>query len=90
MATHSSTLARIPGTEEPDRLPSMGSHRVRHDWSNLVAEAAALVYTNLAASTSELYLSQSCFSHQGSETEREDIKVKEQEKSQSIFGTWFL
>ena len=30
MATHSSILAwRIPGTEEPSRLPSMGSHRVR-------------------------------------------------------------
>ena len=32
MATHSSTLAwRIPRTEEPSRLQSMGSHRVRHD-----------------------------------------------------------
>ena len=32
MATHSSVLAqRIPGTEEPSELPSMGSHRVRHD-----------------------------------------------------------
>ena len=32
MATHSSILAwRIPGTEEPGGLPSMGSHRVRHD-----------------------------------------------------------
>ena len=29
MATHSSVLAwRIPGTEEPGGLPSMGSHRV--------------------------------------------------------------
>ena len=32
MATHSSTLAwRIPRTEEPGRLQSMGSQRVRHD-----------------------------------------------------------
>ena len=32
MATHSSVLAwRIPGTEEPGGLTSMGSHRVRHD-----------------------------------------------------------
>ena len=32
MATHSSVLAwRIPGTGEPGRLPSMGSHRVEHD-----------------------------------------------------------
>ena len=32
MATHSSVLAwRIPGTGEPDGLPSIGSHRVGHD-----------------------------------------------------------
>ena len=32
MATHSGVLAwRIPGTEEPGRLPSLGSHRVRHN-----------------------------------------------------------
>ena len=32
MATHSSLLAwRIPGTGEPGGLPSMESHRVRHD-----------------------------------------------------------
>ena len=32
MATHSRVLAwRIPGTEEPGGLPSMGSHRVGHD-----------------------------------------------------------
>ena len=32
MATHSSTLAwRIPWSEEPDRLESMGSQRVGHD-----------------------------------------------------------
>ena len=42
MATHPSVLAwRIPGTGEPDGLPSMGSHRVGHDWSGLAAAAAA-------------------------------------------------
>ena len=42
MATHSSVLAwRIPGTGHPGGLPSMGSHRVGHDWSNLAAAAAA-------------------------------------------------
>jgi len=41
MATHSSILAwRIPGTEEPGGLPSMGSHRVGCDWSDLAAAAA--------------------------------------------------
>ena len=38
MATHSSTLAwRIPGMGEPGGLPSMGSHRVGPDWSDLAA-----------------------------------------------------
>ena len=40
MATHSSVPAwRIPGTEEPSRLPAMGSHRVGH---NLAVAAAAI------------------------------------------------
>ena len=42
MATHSSILAwRIPGKGEPGQLPSMGSHRVGHDWSDLAAAAAS-------------------------------------------------
>ena len=42
MAPHSSTLAwKIPWTEEPDGLPSMGSHRVRQDWNDLAAAALA-------------------------------------------------
>ena len=41
MATHSSVLAwRIPGTGKPGGLPSLGSHRVGHDWSDLAAVAA--------------------------------------------------
>ena len=40
MATHFSVLAwRIPGTGEPGWLPSMGSHRVGHNWRNLAAAA---------------------------------------------------
>ena len=42
MATHSSVLTwRIPGTGKPGGLPSMGSQRVGHDWSDLAAAAAA-------------------------------------------------
>ena len=42
MATHSSILAwRIPGTGEPDELPSLRSHRVGHDGSDLAAAACA-------------------------------------------------
>ena len=41
MATHSSVLAwRIPGMGEPGGLLSLGSHRVRHDRSDLAAAAA--------------------------------------------------
>ena len=37
MAPHSSTLAwKIPWTEEPGRLQSMGLQRVRHDWSDFI------------------------------------------------------
>ena len=43
IATHSSVLAwRIPGVGEPGGLPSMGSHRVGHDCSDLAAAAAAV------------------------------------------------
>ena len=42
MATHSIVLAwRIPRAEEPGGLPSMGLHRVGHNWSDLAAAAAA-------------------------------------------------
>ena len=45
MAPHSSTLAwKIPWTEEPGGLPSKGSHRVGHDWSDLAAAAAGLSF----------------------------------------------
>ena len=41
MATHCNVLAwRIPGIGEPGGLPSMGSHRVSHDCSDLAAAAA--------------------------------------------------
>ena len=46
MPPHSSTLAwKIPWTEEPGRRPSMGLHRVGHDWSELAAAAAAHIIT---------------------------------------------
>ena len=49
MATHSSVLAwKIPGTGEPGGLPSMGSHRVGHDWSDLEAAAAAAAVPSFA------------------------------------------
>jgi len=48
MATHSSVLVwRIPGMGEPGGLPSMGSHRVGHDWTDLAAAAAEVSETIL-------------------------------------------
>ena len=44
MATHSSVLAwRIPGTGEPGGLPSMGSHRVGHDWCDLATATDSVI-----------------------------------------------
>ena len=49
MAAHSSVLAwRIPGTGEPGGLPSMGLHRVGHDWSDLAAAAVAFFIVQLS------------------------------------------
>ena len=50
MATHSSVFAwRIPGTGEPGGLPSMGSHRVGHNWSDLAAAAAETLILGVQA-----------------------------------------
>ena len=49
MATHSRTLAwKIPWTEEPGRLRSMGSQRVRHDG------ATSLSFLSIALSISQV------------------------------------
>ena len=39
---------RIPGTGEPGGLPSMGSHRVGHDWSDLAAAAESYLEKGMA------------------------------------------
>ena len=57
MATHSSVLAwRVPGTGEPHGLPSMGSHRVGHDWSDLAAKAAQHLSKKVQEKNAELYI----------------------------------
>ena len=54
MATHYRVPAwRIPGKREPGGLPSLGSHRVRCDWSDLAAAAECPLLSN---SVSELKL----------------------------------
>ena len=70
MATHSSVLAwRIPGTGEPHALPSLGSHRVGHDWSDLAAVAAADLTTNkIFIGRDKLYFRQKKSAWTGSRT----------------------
>ena len=61
MATYSSVLAwRIPGMAEPGGLPSMESHRVGHDCSDLAAAAAKL--------RSLFYVAETCHLHRGQGT----------------------
>ena len=56
-ATHSSVLAwRIAGKAEPGGLPSVGSHRVGHDWSDLAA-AAAVVFSPPVGFSGQKYCS---------------------------------
>ena len=62
MANHSSVLAwRIPGTGEPGGLPSLGLHRVGHDWSDLAAAAGTFI---LLGNTSSLFIPRTLLSSQ--------------------------
>ena len=75
MATHSRVLAwRIPGTGEPGGLPSMGSHRVGHNRSDLAAAVAAghvsgihgHVQAQTCVHTSDLVSEGTCLAHTAS------------------------
>ena len=69
MATHSSVLAwRIPGMGELGGLPSMGSHRVRHDSSDLAAAAS------IQQTTTKHQLNK-CASKQSLDTHTRDSRV---------------
>ena len=68
MATHSSVLAwRIPGMGEPGGLPSMGSHRVGHDWSDLAAailndtnESLLVLKNKIEKEVPKLFVTEDC------------------------------
>ena len=61
MAAHSIVLAwRIPGTGEAGGLPSMGSHRVGHDWSDVAAAAAAWDWKAFSTARDSLLFSGKC------------------------------
>ena len=61
MATHSSILARrIPWTEEPGRVQSMGSQRVGHDWSDWAhAHTCSLVVSSVFLASLQIDCKQS-------------------------------
>ena len=66
MATHSRILAwRIPGTEEPGGLPSMGSHRAGHGGSDLAAAAYVSYKVNDRLWPSRTLSAQPCSPAQG-------------------------
>ena len=57
MATHSSILAwRIPWTEEPGGLQSMGSHRVGHDWMTFTSLHLIALVSSSVQSLSHVWL----------------------------------
>ena len=63
MATHSSVFAwRIQWLEEPVGLPSLGSHRVGHDWSNLAAAAGNIFKAKTSPADHGYYSQSSGFS----------------------------
>ena len=71
MAAHSSVLAwRIPGMAEPGGLPSMGSHRVRHDWHDLAAAAAA----DKEARAANVQKTQTLWSFAGNDFYRQNLR----------------
>ena len=64
MATHSSTLAwRIPWTEEPGRLQSMGSQRVREDWTTSLSLSVSSSQILWGMPSLTDFLKKSCKNH---------------------------
>ena len=65
MVTHSSVLAwRIPGTGEPGGLPSMGLHRVGHDWSDLAAAVDSFLWLYFLVDYPSCKIVQDCELHE--------------------------
>ena len=95
LATHSSILAwRIPGTEEPGGLPSMGSQRVGHNWSDLAAAAAAAAAAWLQSSLFIVFniaITQAHFKGQNFFwLSTEKIKARGGKCKESIFLCWWI
>ena len=67
MATHTNVLAwRIPGMGNPGGLPSIESHRVGHNWSDLAAAAAVHIHKGILFSHKKEGDSEICSNMDGS------------------------
>ena len=105
MALHSSTIAwKIPWTEEPGRLQSMGLHRVGYDWSNLAAAAELGYLDDISSSPAspaqqmdsgkEHVVCESCTStpfiplHPPIVSGRQDTQSQAWQLEHSSWGTW--
>ena len=85
MTLHSSVLAlRIPGTGEPCGLPSMGLHRVGHDWSDLAAAAAECLGQQRDQS------GECCHYHSSLTKRREKVKVKSLSRVGLFVTPWMV
>ena len=95
MAAHSSVLAwRIPGTGKPGRLPSMGSHRVGHDWNDLAVEEYIMRNTGLEEAQAEIKIARKNINNlryaddstlmAESEEELKSLLMKVKEKSEKV------
>ena len=77
MATHSSVLAwRIPGTGEPGGLPSVGLHRVGHDWSDLAAAHASKVMLKILQARLQEYMNRELQDVQAGLQKAEEPEIK--------------
>ena len=86
LTTHSTILAwRIPGMGEPGGLPSVGSHRVRHDWSGLAAAAPSLSWKIKEYAKRALVLEKEVFTKYAFLVSLEKLK-KEKETSSPTYG----
>ena len=69
---------KTPGTGEPSGLPSMGSHTVRHDWSDL---AAVVTFYKLSP-TSDMQMVSEAFLRAESEEELKSLLMRVKEESE--------
>ena len=96
MATHSTVLSwRIPGMGEPGGLSSMGSYRVRHNWSNLAVAAVNVMTSSLDYKLHEgrdliCFWSPFYFKVSISGKKMNESKMKKKKRKKIAFSYWVV